>query len=130
MSYFRLDQGTVLLGTVKGDIHDLGKNIVGNLLESRGFEVIDLGVDVPVDVFVQKIKEHKPQVVGLSALLTACVQEMKIAMTMGAGEVPGADIIFFYNGGPPGLSPAIYDEFYWPYAKKMNQAWVNRGFKV
>jgi methanogenic corrinoid protein MtbC1 len=54
----------------------LGKNIVGNLLECRGFEVIDLGVDVHVDVFIQKIKEHKPQVVGLSALLTACVQEM------------------------------------------------------
>lgn len=69
-------KGTVLLGTVKGDIHDLGKNIVGNLLECRGFEVIDLGVDVPVDVFIEKIKEHKPQVVGLSALLTACVQEM------------------------------------------------------
>lgn len=69
-------KGTILLGTVKGDIHDLGKNIVGNLLECRGFEVIDLGVDVPVDVFIQKIKEHKPQVVGLSALLTACVQEM------------------------------------------------------
>lgn len=69
-------KGTILLGTVKGDIHDLGKNIVGNLLECRGFEVIDLGVDVHVDVFIQKIKEHKPQVVGLSALLTACVQEM------------------------------------------------------
>jgi methanogenic corrinoid protein MtbC1 len=69
-------KGTVLLGTVKGDIHDLGKNIVGNLLECRGFEVIDLGVDVPVDVFVENIKVHKPQVVGLSALLTACVQEM------------------------------------------------------
>jgi uroporphyrinogen-III decarboxylase len=55
---------------------------------------------------------------------------MKIAMVMGAGEVPGADIIFFYNGGPPGMSPAIYDEFYFPYAKQMNHAWVNRGFKV
>jgi uroporphyrinogen-III decarboxylase len=58
------------------------------------------------------------------------VHGMKIAMTMGAGEVPGADTIFFYNGGPPGMSPAIYDEFYWPYAKAMNHAWVNRGFKV
>lgn len=69
-------KGTVLLGTVKGDIHDLGKNIVGNLLACRGFEVIDLGVDVQAEEFVEKIKEHKPQVVGLSALLTACVQEM------------------------------------------------------
>lgn len=58
------------------------------------------------------------------------VHAMKIAMTMGAGEVPGADIIFFYNGGPPGMSPTIYDEFFWPYASAMNHAWVNRGFKV
>jgi len=55
---------------------------------------------------------------------------MDIAMTFGAGEVPGADTIFFYNGGPPGMSPEIYDEFYWPYAKKMNDLWVTRGFKV
>jgi hypothetical protein len=58
------------------------------------------------------------------------VHGMRIAMTMGAGEVPGADTIFFYNGGPPGMSPGIYDEFYFPYAKQMNHAWVNRGFKV
>ena len=70
-------KGTVLLGTVKGDVHDLGKNIVASLLECRGFDVINLGVDVPVEVFIEKIKEFKPQVVGLSALLTACVKEMK-----------------------------------------------------
>ena len=55
---------------------------------------------------------------------------MDIARTMGAGEVPGADTIFFYNGGPPGMSPHIYDEFYWPYAKQMVDQWVRRGFKV
>jgi uroporphyrinogen-III decarboxylase len=58
------------------------------------------------------------------------VHAMKIAMKMGAGEVPGTDTIFLYNGGPPGMSPAIYDEFYWPYAKAINHAWINRGFKV
>jgi hypothetical protein len=57
-------------------------------------------------------------------------QAMDEAMAMGAGEVPGADVIFFVNGGPPGMSPAIYDEFYWPYAKEMIDIWVNRGFKV
>jgi hypothetical protein len=57
-------------------------------------------------------------------------QAMDEAMVMGAGEVPGADVIFFVNGGPPGMSPGIYDEFYWPYAKKMIDIWVNRGFKV
>jgi methylmalonyl-CoA mutase cobalamin-binding domain/chain len=68
--------GRVLLGTVSGDIHDLGKNIVKILLECRGFEVIDLGVDVPAGKFVQAIEEHQPQVVGMSALLTASVSEM------------------------------------------------------
>jgi hypothetical protein len=55
---------------------------------------------------------------------------MDEAMIMGAGEVPGADVIFFVNGGPPGMSPDIYREFYWPYAKRMIDIWVNRGFKV
>ena len=57
-------------------------------------------------------------------------QAMDEAMAMGAGDVPGADVIFFVNGGPPGMSPGIYDEFYWPYAKEMIDIWVNRGFKV
>ena len=51
-------------------------------------------------------------------------------MTMGAGEVPGADVIFYVNGGPPGMSRGIYDEFFWPYVKKMIDIWVKRGFKV
>jgi hypothetical protein len=59
-----------------------------------------------------------------------CEHGMRIAKIMGAGEVPGADTIFFVNGGPPGMSPMIYDEFYWPYAKKMIDIVVNRGFKV
>ena len=68
--------GKVLMGTVAGDIHDLGKNIVKILLECRGVEVIDLGVDVPTERFVEAVKEHQPQVVGMSALLTASVTEM------------------------------------------------------
>lgn len=92
-------KGTILLGTVKGDIHDLGKNIVANLLECRGFTVIDLGVDVQTDYFVEKIKEHKPQVVGLSALLTACVQEMN--NTVRAMEAAGLrdDVKVIVGGG-------------------------------
>lgn len=69
-------KGKVLIGTVAGDIHDLGKNIVSTLLECAGFEVIDLGVDVPAVVFVEKIKEHKPEVVAISGLLTASIDEM------------------------------------------------------
>ena len=68
--------GKVVIGTVAGDIHDLGKNIVKILLECRGIEVIDLGVNVPGEQFVEAIKEHQPQVVGMSALLTASVSEM------------------------------------------------------
>jgi 5-methyltetrahydrofolate--homocysteine methyltransferase len=68
--------GKVVLGTVAGDIHDLGKNIVKILLECRGVEVIDLGVDVKTAKFVEAVRVHAPQVVGMSALLTASVSEM------------------------------------------------------
>lgn len=70
-------KGKVLIGTVAGDIHDLGKNIVKIILECRGVEVVDLGVDVPVESFVEKIKEVEPDVVGMSALLTASIPQMK-----------------------------------------------------
>jgi methanogenic corrinoid protein MtbC1 len=68
--------GKVVLGTVAGDIHDLGKNIVKILLECRGVEVIDLGVDVKAAKFVEAVRTHAPQVLGMSALLTASVSEM------------------------------------------------------
>lgn len=67
----------VIIGTVKGDLHDIGKNLVIMMLEGGGFEVIDLGIDVPADKFVEAIKQHQPQVVGLSALLTTTMREMK-----------------------------------------------------
>jgi methylmalonyl-CoA mutase cobalamin-binding domain/chain len=69
-------RGKVLVGTVAGDIHDLGKNIVATLLECAQFEIIDLGVDVPAEIFVAQIKEHHPKIVGLSGLLTASIMEM------------------------------------------------------
>ncbi len=62
--------GRVLLGTVEGDIHDIGKNIVAALLSSAGFEIIDLGKDVSIEKFVEAVKESKPHIVGLSALMT------------------------------------------------------------
>jgi trimethylamine corrinoid protein len=67
----------VLLGTVRGDIHDLGKNIVSFVLDANGFQVIDLGVDVPTETFVEKIKELRPSVVALSGLLTLAYSSMK-----------------------------------------------------
>jgi 5-methyltetrahydrofolate--homocysteine methyltransferase len=69
--------GKVVFGTVAGDIHDIGKNIVVFMLESHGFEVIDLGVDVPITKFVEAVREEKPQVVGLSGFLTFAYDVMK-----------------------------------------------------
>ncbi|MGB9887152.1 MAG: cobalamin B12-binding domain-containing protein [Moorellales bacterium] len=69
--------GKVVLGTVKGDIHDIGKNIVAFLLDVNGFEVIDIGVDAPAEKFVEAVKEHQPQVVGMSCLLTLAYEPMK-----------------------------------------------------
>lgn len=66
----------VLIGTVKGDIHGLGKNIAGALLSAYGFEVRDLGVDVPVDEFTEAVKEMAPDIVGLSVLLTSCYSNL------------------------------------------------------
>ena len=69
--------GRVLMGTVEGDMHDIGKNIVIMMLKSNGFEVFDLGVDVSSKVFVEKVKELKPQIIGISALLTTTVNKQK-----------------------------------------------------
>jgi methylmalonyl-CoA mutase cobalamin-binding domain/chain len=73
--------GRVLVGTVSGDIHDIGKNMFGMLLACHGFEVIDLGVDVPPAVFATKAIEAKPDVVGLSGLITASFETMKETVT-------------------------------------------------
>jgi len=70
-------KGTVILGTVKGDLHDIGKNLVRMMMEGKGLEVIDLGIDVPVDKFINKLKETNAQIVACSALLTTTMGEMK-----------------------------------------------------
>ena len=69
--------GTVVVGTVSGDMHDIGKNLLSVSLEGAGFEVVDLGIDVPPEKFVEAVKEHSPQIVGLSALLTTTMIGMK-----------------------------------------------------
>jgi 5-methyltetrahydrofolate--homocysteine methyltransferase len=70
-------RGTVIMTTVKGDLHDIGKNLVSMMLEGAGFKVIDLGVDLSVEKLLEKVKEINPQVLGLSALLTTTMPEMK-----------------------------------------------------
>ncbi len=72
--------GTVVIGTVKGDLHDIGKNLVAMMLEGAGFQVIDLGVDVKPEAFVKAVEEHKPDLVGMSALLTTTMAAMAVSI--------------------------------------------------
>jgi 5-methyltetrahydrofolate--homocysteine methyltransferase len=92
--------GKVLLGTVKGDLHDIGKNLVGMMCEGAGCEIMDLGVDVAPDAFVQAVKEFEPDVVGLSALLTTTMREMD--NTIKALEEAGVrNLVKVMVGGAP-----------------------------
>ncbi|HPT62674.1 MAG TPA: corrinoid protein [Candidatus Atribacteria bacterium] len=69
--------GKMIIGTVKGDLHDIGKNLVAMMMEGAGFEVIDLGIDVPAEKFIQAIEEYQPQLVGMSALLTTTMIQIR-----------------------------------------------------
>ncbi len=69
-------KATMVLGTIKGDLHDIGKNLVALILRSRGFEVIDLGVDVDDEQFIMAVREHKPELLGMSCLMTATMVRM------------------------------------------------------
>ncbi len=92
--------GRVLIGTVQGDIHDIGKNIVIFMLDAHGFEVIDLGINVSPQTFVNKIRETQPAVVGLSALLTLAINSMK--RTIEAIEAAGlrSQVKIMIGGAP------------------------------
>ena len=92
--------GTVVIGTVQGDIHDIGKGIVATMLDIAGFEVVDLGVDVPIATLVDTVREVHPQVVGLSGLLTIAFESMKasVAAIDAAGLHDGLKIMV---GGAP-----------------------------
>ena len=92
--------GTIVLGTVKGDLHDIGKNLVGMMCEGAGFEVINLGFNVEPEQFVEAIKEHQPDVVGMSALLTTTMRAM--GHTIRAIEEAGLrDQVKIMIGGAP-----------------------------
>jgi methanogenic corrinoid protein MtbC1 len=86
--------GLALIGTVSGDIHDIGKNILGVLLSCYGFMVIDMGVDVPAGLFVQKAIEIKPDMVCLSGLITASIDKMKETITLLRQEAAAAQVHF------------------------------------
>jgi len=72
--------GTVVLGTVKGDVHDIGKNIVATLFFAAGFKVVNLGVDVAPETFIEAVREHEPDLLGLSALLTTTMTEQQVVL--------------------------------------------------
>jgi 5-methyltetrahydrofolate--homocysteine methyltransferase len=90
---------TVVLGTVKGDMHDIGKNLVGMMLEGGGFEVIDLGVDVPEARFIQAARDSGAKVIALSALLTTTMMQMKV--TIEALKAAGLKDVKAIVGGAP-----------------------------
>jgi len=92
--------GKIVIATVKGDLHDIGKNLVAMMCEGAGFEVIDLGCDVDPAQFVQAVKEHRPDIVGMSALLTTTMRAM--AMTVQALQEAGLrDTVKVMIGGAP-----------------------------
>jgi 5-methyltetrahydrofolate--homocysteine methyltransferase len=92
--------GKAVIGTVKGDLHDIGKNLVGMMLEGSGFEVVDLGKDVAPEKFVEAVKTEKPQVVGMSALLTTTMRSMGHTITA-LKEAGVRDNIKIMVGGAP-----------------------------
>ncbi|MEA2008772.1 MAG: cobalamin-dependent protein, partial [Chloroflexota bacterium] len=92
--------GKIVIGTVKGDLHDIGKNLVGMMCEGAGFEIIDLGKDIDPDAFVEAVKEHSPKILGMSALLTTTMRSME--RTIKALEEAGIrDSVKIIIGGAP-----------------------------
>jgi 5-methyltetrahydrofolate--homocysteine methyltransferase len=92
--------GKVVVGTVAGDLHDIGKNLVGMMMEGAGFEIFDLGTDVSADAFVEAVKQHEPDIVGMSALLTTTMPSM--TATVEALEEAGLrDRVKVLVGGAP-----------------------------
>lgn len=100
--------GKIIIGTVKGDLHDIGKNLLGMMLQGGGYDVIDLGVDVTPDRFLAAVKEHQPQVVCLSALLTTTMPFMKETVEL-LGEAGVREQVKILVGGAP-ISQRFADE--------------------
>jgi 5-methyltetrahydrofolate--homocysteine methyltransferase len=93
-------RGTVVVGTVRGDLHDIGKNLVAMMLEGAGFEVVDLGNDVPPDRFVDAAVEHKASLIGMSALLTTTMYTMKETIDILKARQPAISIRTMVGGAP------------------------------
>ncbi len=92
--------GKMIIGTVKGDIHDIGKNLVAMMMEGAGFEVINLGIDNPVENYLVAIEEHKPDIIGMSALLTTTMPYMKVVIDTLVEKGMRDDYIVLVGGAP------------------------------
>ena len=92
--------GKVVIGTVKGDIHDIGKNLVGMMLEGAGFEVFDIGINNPVENYLEAIETHKPDILGMSALLTTTMPYMKVVIDTMVEQGIRDDFIVLVGGAP------------------------------
>jgi corrinoid protein of di/trimethylamine methyltransferase len=92
--------GSMVIGTVKGDIHDIGKNLVSMMLEGAGFDVIDLGINNPVENYLAAVEEHKPDILGMSALLTTTMPYMKVVVDALIEKGIRDDYIILVGGAP------------------------------
>ena len=92
--------GKIVIGTVKGDIHDIGKNLVSMMLEGAGFEVIDLGINNPVENYLNALEEHKPDILGMSALLTTTMPYMKVVVDAMVEKGIRDEYIVLVGGAP------------------------------
>lgn len=100
-------QGRMVIGTVKGDIHDIGKNLVGMMMEGAGFEVFDLGINNPVENYLEALEKHKPDILGMSALLTTTMPYMKVVIDTMKEKGIRDDYIVLVGGAP--LNEAFAD---------------------
>ena len=92
--------GKMVIGTVKGDIHDIGKNLVCMMMEGAGFEVFDLGINTPVDKYLEALEEHQPEILGMSALLTTTMPYMKVVIDTMKEKGIRDDYIIMVGGAP------------------------------
>ena len=99
--------GKMVIGTVKGDIHDIGKNLVCMMMEGAGFEVIDLGINNPVEKYIEALEEHKPDILGMSALLTTTMPYMKVVIDTLKEKGMRNDYLVLVGGAP--LNEAFAD---------------------
>ena len=93
-------QGSMVIGTVKGDIHDIGKNLVGMMMEGAGFDVHDLGINTDVDKYLAALEEHKPDILGMSALLTTTMPYMKVVIDTMVQKGIRDDYVVLVGGAP------------------------------